>query len=260
MINIDNFKRSFKDFETKTPFPFTIIDDFFQEDIALKLSEEFPDFDSDDFNGKYKSSLEYKQTCNIWDRFPKLTYSIFTYLNSFKFISTIIECTNIEVYPDYGLHTCGWHLHPTGGTLNPHLDYSLHPKLGLQRKYNIIVYLNPNWKPSWGGELGLWTNNSETNSPEYLKKIIEPKFNRGVFFDCSGYNWHGILNSVNFPKGENRKSIAISYLTNPIGNVNSRGRALYAPTDEQKNDQEVLSLIQRRSQASNEDPNKWIRN
>ena len=50
-----------------------------------------------------------------------------------------------------GLNGGGWHIHANGGKLNPHLDYSMYPKLPYQRKLNIIVYLQPNWEESWGG-------------------------------------------------------------------------------------------------------------
>ena len=64
--------------------------------------------------------------------------------------------------------------------MNTHLDYSLHPKLALQRKLNIIVYLNNNWQPDWGGQLGLWGNESSealaTSLPKSNLSLIEPLF------------------------------------------------------------------------------------
>ena len=41
---------------------------------------------------------------------------------------------------DIGLNGGGWHTHKRGGKLNTHLDYSLHTKLKLERKLNIINY------------------------------------------------------------------------------------------------------------------------
>jgi hypothetical protein len=49
---------------------------------------------------------------------------------------------DLFLYPDPGLHGGGWHMHGAGGNLNPHLDYSIHPKSGLMRKLNIIIYLS----------------------------------------------------------------------------------------------------------------------
>jgi Rps23 Pro-64 3,4-dihydroxylase Tpa1-like proline 4-hydroxylase len=35
--------------------------------------------------------------------------------------------------------------------LNVHLDYSIHPKLGLERRLNLVLYITSGWKPEWGG-------------------------------------------------------------------------------------------------------------
>ena len=43
------------------------------------------------------------------------------------------------------------------------------------------------------------------------------------------------------------KSIAIYYLTNPQKNVDKRGKALFAPTEDQAGDDEVENLIQKRA-------------
>ena len=68
-----------------------------------------------------------------------------------------------------------------GGKLNPHLDYSMHPKLPLQRKINLIVYLNKNWKEGWGGELGLWSSENDGKSPKKLKQLF-PVFTIEQYF------------------------------------------------------------------------------
>ena len=57
---------------------------------------------------------------------------------------------------DHGLHGGGWSMLTKGGKLNPHLDYSLHPKIYAQRKFNLIVFLSKSWKKNWGGELSFY--------------------------------------------------------------------------------------------------------
>ena len=119
-----------------------------------------------------------------------------------------------KLYSDIGLNGGGWHIHKKGGKLNQHLDYSLHPKLGLERKLNIIIYLNSNWKKEWKGNLGFWSNESN-KEPGNLVREIEPKFNRAILFDTTQNSWHGLPEPVNCPKGEYRKSLAIYYLCKP---------------------------------------------
>jgi Rps23 Pro-64 3,4-dihydroxylase Tpa1-like proline 4-hydroxylase len=257
-VNLENIKDSFKSFHSATPFPYCVIDNFFTDDIATLLSTEFPSSDSNVFNGNYSNQIEIKKTCNVWDRFPETTYNAIQYLNSQEFLSFLQPLTGKEkLYADQGLHGGGWHIHPPGGKLNVHLDYIIHPKMKKMRNYNLLVYLNPNWRSGWGGELGLWT--SENNRPKDLAKIIEPKFNRGVIFDTTCNSWHGLEVPNAFPQGECRKSIALYYLTEPPTNVDNRGRALFAPSKEQEHDREVLELIERRSKTSTGDVSTWSR-
>lgn len=259
IINLNKLTEQLVDFQRKFPFPHLVIDDFFTENIANKLAEDFPNQDSSIFNGNYNNQIEIKTTCNVWDRFPTTTYKVLHYLNSSDFIGIIERHTSIKLYADQGLHGGGWHLHPSGGKLNVHLDYTLHPKMGMMRKYNLIVYLNPNYQTGWGGELGLWTHDDATNQPKECVEIIEPRFNRAILFDTTMNSWHGLEVPNKFPDKECRKSLALYYLTNPYTQTDNRKRALFAPSEQQKNDTEVLELIERRSKVTGEDPTKWTR-
>jgi Rps23 Pro-64 3,4-dihydroxylase Tpa1-like proline 4-hydroxylase len=259
IINVNKFMEQLVDFQHRVPFPHLVVDNFFTEQIANQLAEDFPNSDSSVFNGNYNNQIEIKNTCNIWDRFPPTTYKVLCYLNSSEFIGIIEHHTGIKLYSDPGLHGGGWHLHPPGGKLNVHLDYTLHPKTELMRRYNLIVYLNPNYKSGWGGELGLWTHDETMNQPKKCVKVIEPKFNRAILFDTTVNSWHGLEIPNKFPDKECRKSLAVYYLTLPNVQMDSRKRALFAPNEEQRNDTEVLDLIERRSKVTGEDPTKWAR-
>ena len=41
------------------------------------------------------------------------------------------------------------------GRLEMHLDYSIHPISGMERRVNLIVYLNSDRQQEWGGDLRL---------------------------------------------------------------------------------------------------------
>lgn len=250
MINFENIISSSQEWINSDPFPYFVVENFFNEDLALKLEDEFPDF-NDDVWHEYGNAIEVKKVCNNYNAFPELTYRVFSYLNSDSFVSALSNCLFDEskLIPDYGLNGGGWHIHSQGGKLNTHLDYSLHPKTKLQRKINIIVYLNSDWKPNWGGNLGLW-GNERSDMPGDLKKEIAPLFNRAVIFDTTMNSWHGLPQPLKCPKDQFRKSLAIYYLTEPSPDVSDRGKAFFAPTAEQKDDPEVLNLIKNRSSIS----------
>ncbi len=49
----------------------------------------------------------------------------------------------------------GLHEIATGGNLGVHVDFRILDALRLQRRMNLLIYLNPNWKSEWAS-LGLW--------------------------------------------------------------------------------------------------------
>lgn len=235
------------EFERAAPFPHVVIDDFFEPAIAASLERDIPAFDDPSW-WEYSNSIEEKRVLNHWDRFPPQTYRAFSYLNA-GFLAPLGELTGIEdLRPDVGLHGGGWHLHGRGGKLNVHLDYSVHPKLELERRLNLIVYLTSGWDPAWGGALGLWTHDEGNTQPKDLAKAVECRFNRAVIFDTT-HSWHGLPDPITCPEGVYRKSIAVYYLTPVRENAATRGKALFAPHGEQAKDQAVLELIRKRSQV-----------
>lgn len=215
-----------------SPFPHVIIDDFFEHEVACQLEAEFPPYNDPSWY-VYNNALEKKKTQNLWRMFPPTTYQIFQAL-CMKTINGTVA--------DYGLHGGGWHIHQNGGNLNPHLDYIMHPKLGTQRQYNLIVYLSRDFKPEYGGNLGFWYGDKE--KPHQLAKEIEPKFNRAVLFDTTQNSWHGLVTSISCPEGVYRKSIAIYFLSGVP--QETRDRALFAPRPEQVGNAEIEALIHRR--------------
>lgn len=236
------------DFRGKAPFDHCVIDGFFEEDFAREIAAEFPAFcrDSAEWH-EYRNPLEDKLTCNRWDRFGPATYRALSWLNSPDFVDLLrLTIDGPKLYADPGLHGGGLHAHGKGGKLNTHLDYSLHPKLGLQRKLNLIVYLNPDWQDEWGGSLGLWEQNPVQPGPGVLAKSIAPRFNRAVVFATPGA-WHGLPQPVQCPEGQVRKSLAVYYLSEASRETDPRTRALFAPAPEQIGDTEVLQLIERRA-------------
>jgi len=245
LFNLDHIKKSFIRLD-KHPFDHCIIDNFFPSKVANQLSDNFPKYRSQIWH-VYKSKIEDKKTCNNWNNFDQLTYEVFRQLNSESFIKFIGKKIHTNLYSDPGLHGGGWHIHANNGNLNPHLDYTIHPKTNLQRRINLIIYLEKNYKSKYGGHLGLWEHDEKTGQPGKLVKEVFPKFNRAIIFDTSQNSWHGLSKNIKLPKNVYRKSIAVYYLCNPEKNHFSNKRALFAPRDNQKKSKEVRDLIKMRS-------------
>ena len=121
-------------------------------------------------------------------------------------------------------------MHTEGGNLSVHLDYSTHPKMNLQRKINLIIYLEEGYDSSWGGDLELWSHNPDTKKPGHCVRSVEAKFNRAIIFDTTQNSWHGVPSKLKCPPGKARKSFAVYYLTELSNTAVDRFRAHYEQT------------------------------
>lgn len=238
------------EFRKSKPYNHIVIDNFLPEDIALKLASEFPGFEAENVWYEYDNPLEIKKATNNWNVFPPFTYQFFEHVLSESFtrkMELILfgEDRN-QLKADVGLHGGGFHTHKSGGRLNPHLDYSIHPKLMLQRTANLILYINPEWKAEYGGSFGLWAHNGENNSPGELQKTVPCLFNRAVIFNTTQNSWHGICDALCPPNGLTRNSLATYYLMPPGSNADPRMKVKYAPTEDQRGDRNIEKLIEER--------------
>ena len=248
MINEFDYDKLSKEFEEGKPFRHVIIDNFFDDETALKLSNEFPDYNDEQLGAIYNNPIEKKKLTPNWGLFPPMTYRAFTLMNTPEFVEKVKKITGIpNLVADYGMHGGGWHVHTRGGKLNIHKDYSIHPKLGMERRINIIIYLSPDWNEEWGGGLELWSHDAENNQPKECVTKVYNKFNRAVLFDTAQNSWHGLPTETLCPEGVYRKSLAIYYVSEARDCAEPNDRAHFAPHGEQANDQKVLDLIEKRS-------------
>ena len=89
-----------------------------------------------------------------------------------------------------------------------HVDGNYHDASGLNRRLNALLYLNPGWEESWGGEFGVYDETGDN----CLKKIA-PLFNRLIVFDSHDKSFHGLPDPINFPTETPRRSIILYYYT-----------------------------------------------
>jgi len=139
-INQIDFANYREEWLNSKPFSHLIIDNFLINKTADAIASEFPDFDNAAWR-IYNNQIEVKKLLNHWDKFGQETYKLFQYLNSREFISNLEILTKCDLYADFGLNGGGLHTHRRGGKLNTHLDYSIHPKLKLERRINILIYI-----------------------------------------------------------------------------------------------------------------------
>jgi hypothetical protein len=94
----------------------------------------------------------------------------------------------------------------------------------LDRRINLLIYLNKDWKPEYGGNLELWDTGMSHKVAEYA-----PEFNRCVIFNTTDFSFHGNPVRVSCPPGRSRRSLAFYYYTNgrPAGEVSESHGTLF---------------------------------
>ena len=79
----------------------------------------------------------------------------------------------------------GQHEIKPGGLLKIHADFNKHNISGLDRRLNVLVYLNKDWKEEYGGHFELW----DKDMKHCVKKIL-PTFNTmAIFSTTSNQAW-----------------------------------------------------------------------
>jgi Rps23 Pro-64 3,4-dihydroxylase Tpa1-like proline 4-hydroxylase len=151
-----NFYDLSKEWRNAKPMNHIVIDDFLKSDIIDSVVSEFPNYENETWR-IYDNALENKQVLNYWDKFGLATYRLFTFFCSATFVEQLEVLTGHKLFADIGLNGGGLHTHNRRGHSNLHRDYSIHPKLKLERKLNLLIYVTPSWEVSWGGELQLWS-------------------------------------------------------------------------------------------------------
>jgi hypothetical protein len=133
----------------------------------------------------------------------------------------------------------GLHQIPRGGKLGIHADFNKHRRFGLDRRLNVILYLNKDWRDEYGGHLELW--NRDVTRCE--AKIL-PLYNRLAVFGTTDFTFHGHPDPLQCPEGMTRKSLALYYFTNgrPAEEVTGEHSTLFKA---RKEDDFQLSVMQR---------------
>lgn len=130
-------------------------------------------------------------------------------MNGFEMLLFLERLTGIEgLIPDPYFGGGGLHQIEPGGFLKVHADFNVHPKLHLDRRLNMLIYLNKDWREEYGGHLELWDREARM-----CRTRILPLFNRTVVFSTTDTSFHGHPHPLTSPPGVTRKSVSLYYYT-----------------------------------------------
>lgn len=223
-------------YQTAKPFPYIVIDNFLPEFILRRCKEEVMKhdiwhYDTIPWTQEFQQNkFYYPSDRTDMSEFPSklpITTLIMDYLNSDEFLQFLCNLTgHPQLYRDPKLMGGGIHRIKRGGKLAVHVDYNEHPETKRQRKLNVLIYLNENWKSEWGGNLELWTKDLKTKEVE-----IEPIFNRVVIFDIDKAP-HGHPIPLNSPEDVDRYSLALYYFTDNFVDADKKNQVIFYRDDE----------------------------
>jgi Rps23 Pro-64 3,4-dihydroxylase Tpa1-like proline 4-hydroxylase len=191
------------------PFSHLVLKDLFNFYEIDKISRQFPKV-TDGTWWKYENVLEKKLARNDIHNFPGVIQNFIYELMSNRFVHLLEKITGIDgLIVDHTLNGGGLHQIIQGGKLDIHADYNYHPMTRLDRRVNVLIYLNPNWQKEWKGALELWDEDMQS-----CVHSIQPMLNTMVIFSTTDRAFHGHPDPLECPEGESRKSIALYYYSN----------------------------------------------
>ncbi|MEP5613948.1 MAG: 2OG-Fe(II) oxygenase [Cyclobacteriaceae bacterium] len=233
-----------KEYKSAFPFPNIHFEDFFNESFLDSVLAEFPDLSQTNARA-FKNKKEIKLAAKGETTFGVETKRFMHFLNSEVFLNFLQTLTGIKesLVGDPYFVGGGQHEIKKDGLLKVHADFNKHPMLGLDRRINVLVYLNKDWKEEYGGHFELWGTQMEK-----CEKKILPKFNTMAIFSTTDFSYHGHPDPLKCPEGMSRKSLALYYYSNgrPKSEVN-RGLEDHSTIfKERRNNEEDQAVFSRR--------------
>lgn len=194
-------------YQSAAPYHHICIDNFLPMEIVNNVRADLANLPEADRS--FDAAEEKLKSQYIPDRLPDYSRHLFQSFNSRAFVLFLEEMTGIKgLIPDPYFIGAGIHKTLNGGYLNIHADFNVHTQMQLERRLNVLIYLNPPWQEDWGGSFEVWDKPMETKMASFT-----PTENRMVCFSTGSDTWHGNPEPVNHPDGLPRQSIALYYYT-----------------------------------------------
>lgn len=197
-----------ENYQSAKPYNHICIDNFLPAEVLTRVRDDVASLPSKS-EGSFNRAQERLKTQYSPERLPTYTRSLFYALNSRPFILFLEAMTGIKgLIPDPYYVGAGIHEVANGGHLDIHADFNVHGQMQLERRLNVLIYLNRDWQEDWGGSFEIWDKQMKQKQASFV-----PVFNRMVCFSTGSDTFHGNPEPVNHPGGESRMSIALYYYT-----------------------------------------------
>lgn len=239
-----------EDYAQAQPFPHAVIDNIFPATFTQLLLDHFPQ-DPKAHDKVYEKGYggTHKRQISPYDCDDTMR-AAFALFNSAPMLQFIEALTGMKgLLPDPYFAGGGLHETSAGGLLGIHADFQVNESLQLYRRVNMLVYLNQDWQPEYGGNLELWDRQMQAR-----QQTVAPLFNRCVIFNTDADSFHGHPDPLTTPEGVTRRSIALYYYQAlPIPNEQGESRhTLYVarPHDDAETKSQVKKMMKKRDKRA----------
>jgi len=196
-------------YSNAVPFPHVVLDDFFDPNLLNHVLAEFPPPNAIRWQ-QFDNEREIKLASAAEFSFGPITRLFLYHLNSITFLDFLSTVTGIpNLISDPRFDGGGLHQIVRGGKLGVHADFNRHPAYNLDRRLNLLLYLNKDWREEYGGHLQLWNRDMTRCDARVL-----PIFNRVMIFGTTDFTYHGHPDPLQCPEDTTRKSLALYYFSN----------------------------------------------
>ncbi|MBY8978134.1 2OG-Fe(II) oxygenase [Rhodobacteraceae bacterium NNCM2] len=229
-------------YQSAEPYNHICLDNFLPEEVVERVRADLatlPDADS-----SFNRAQERLKTSYNPERLPLYTKNLFHAFNSRPFILFLEEMTGIKgLIPDPYYIGAGIHRVANGGHLDIHADFNLHGQMKLERRLNVLIYLNKDWREEYGGSFEIWDKEMTHKEASFV-----PIYNRMVCFSTGSDTFHGNPAPVNHPDGQDRLSIALYYYTATWSPERKAHSTLFKPRPGTVDKEDRLGAIRARVQ------------
>lgn len=244
------------------PYPHIVLDDVLRPEAVAEAYAEFAAIDDETWR-KYLHVNERKYANIAPDTWGPTLGALLDEFSSPRFVRFLERLTGFDgLLADRSLDGGGLHRSLPGGYLNVHADFTTHHvHQHWRRRVNLLLYLNEEWRPEWGGDLEIWSRDMS-----HCVERVRPTGNRVLLFTTADDSFHGHPDPLACPEGTARQSLALYYFTEEprpaIRSTDYRAR----PGDGLKSaaiflDKQVLrayDVAKRRLRLSDDTVSRWL--
>ena len=217
----NNFSDTIKPTHLASPVPIWIIDDFLPTDVYNTAIKEINNITADNWS-TFENASSSRLECRNLTQAPLLE-TITNSFNSSKLINWIQELTSVSgLLPDPHLRGGGLCRIQSGSKLDLHTDFNWNDQIRLNRKVNLILYLNETWDTAWGGNLEFWNNDKSS-----CIQSIKPAPNRLAVWIYDTALVHGFPEPLKTPDTVSRDNLILFYYTSNATWENSPRRSQF---------------------------------